>query len=492
MLELLTREEMSRADALTVAAGRSGLQLMEAAGGAVVGEVVKRFPDCGMVAVLAGPGNNGGDGFAAARQLSARGISVKLALLGPRERLKGDAATMAQAWQGAIEMLEVAFLEGADVIVDAVFGAGLTRPLEGEVAGIANALDADFKPVIAVDVPSGLDGTTGEVRGAAIKADATVTFFRRKPGHLLLPGRLYCGEVTLADIGIEASVLDDIAPLTFANDPALWIKAYRWPKSSRHKYDRGHAVAVSGPVTSTGAGRLAARAALRAGAGLVTLASPGQAFDINASQLTAIMIAAFDDADGLSSIMRDERKNAALIGPGAGVGEATRANTLTLLDSAAHIVLDADALTAFSTHADTLFEAVAARKAAVVLTPHEGEFARLFPSLEGSKLVRAQKAAASSGAIILLKGADTVIAEPGGRVAINENAPPWLASAGTGDVLAGFVLAHLAQDMGAFEAAAAAAWLHGAVGEAFGPGLIAEDLPEILPRVLRGLTKLAI
>jgi hydroxyethylthiazole kinase-like uncharacterized protein yjeF len=315
-----------------------------------------------------------------------------------------------------------------------------------------------------------------------------VTFFRLKPGRLLLPGRTHCGEVRLADIGIPASVLDTIAPKTFANEPALWLEKFPWPRPESHKYARGHAVVVSGPVHSTGAARLAARGALRIGAGLVTVASPRDALQVNAAQLTAIMVRESDDARGLASLLADRRKNAVLIGPGVGVGERTKEMVLTALRSEAAIVLDADALTSFADDPRPLFAAIAARGAQVVLTPHDGEFARLFPDLAAApKLERARLGAARAGAIVVLKGADTVVAALDGTASINATTSPFLASAGTGDVLAGMILGLLAQGMPAFEAASAAVWLHGAAAVAIGPGLIAEDLPEALPKVLRNL-----
>jgi hydroxyethylthiazole kinase-like uncharacterized protein yjeF len=328
------------------------------------------------------------------------------------------------------------------------------------------------------------------VRGAAISATATVTFFRLKPGHLLLPGRLHCGETSVADIGIPARVLKAIAPDTFVNEPALWLAHYPWPRPERHKYARGHAVVVSGPVYSTGAARLGARGALRAGAGLVTVASPRDAIAVNAAQLTSIMVREADDARALASLLADPRKNAVLIGPGVGVGERTKEMVLTALQSNAALVLDADALTSFTDTPDRLFAAISSREAPVALTPHDGEFARLFGDLASvPKLERARKAAQRSGAIIALKGADTVVAAPDGRASINAATSPWLATAGTGDVLGGMILGLLAQAMPAFEGTSAAVWLHGAAARAFGPGLIAEDLPEMLPTVLRSLRK---
>ena len=487
---LLTVAEMARADALTIARGRPGSVLMENAGRAVAEAVTARFPQ-GPVAVLCGPGNNGGDGFVAARLLAEQGWPVTLHLLGARENLKGDAAETAGRWQGPVHQLTADAAAGAALVIDAIFGAGLARDVEGVVADLIARVAKLGVPVVSVDVPSGLDGDTGAPRGAAFKAALTVTFFRLKPGHLLLPGRLLCGELKVADIGIPSDVLEEIAPHTFIDHPPLWAATFPRLKVDGHKYTRGHAVVVSGGAAHTGAARLAARGALRAGAGLVTVATPPSALLVNAAHLTAIMLAPFDGADGLTQILEDKRKNALLIGPGAGVGAETRENVLAALLSGTAMVLDADTLTSFAEIPRDLFVAIKGYFAGpVVLTPHEGEFARLFPALTGSgesKLIRARRAAAEAGAVILLKGPDTVIAAPDGRAAIVINAGPELATAGSGDVLAGIILGLLAQGMPPFEAAAAAAWLHGEAGAAFGPGLIAEDLPEMLPAVLRDL-----
>jgi NAD(P)H-hydrate epimerase len=375
---------------------------------------------------------------------------------------------------------------------------------------VVAAINAAGKPVVAVDVPSGLDGTSGQATGPVVQATATVTFFRAKPGHLLLPGRLLCGAVRVADIGIPARALGEIAPKTWANRPQLWLAHFPPPRLDAHKYTRGHAIVVSGPAESTGAARMGARAALRVGAGLVTLVGSSAATAINATHATALMVRAVASDAVLAEVLADERRNAVLIGPGTGVAAATAATALTVLGAAPAAVLDADALTSFAldgsdapvkaaglgfvVRADpeptqaALFAAIKARKAPVVLTPHEGEFSRLFGELpevmRGSKLDRARQAAATSGAVVVLKGPDTVVAAPDGRAAINDNAPPWLATAGSGDVLAGLVTGLLAQRMPAFEAACAAGWLHGECASAFGIGLIAEDLAEMLPQVL--------
>jgi hydroxyethylthiazole kinase-like uncharacterized protein yjeF len=494
--ELLTVAEMREADRLAIEAGVPSLTLMENAGRAVATCVGADYPGA-KVSVLCGPGNNGGDGFVAARILKEQGFDVRLGLLGDKSALKGDAAAMAKRWTGKVTSLKEALPRARDnvVIVDALFGAGLSKPLDGEALEAARHVSAGRMPVVAVDVPSGLDGDSGKVLGggATFHATHTVTFFRRKPGHVLYPGRQICGEIHVAEIGIPESVLDDISPQTFENTPALWRQGFAWPGMSGHKYTRGHALVVSGPVHATGAARLAARGALRMGAGLVSVASPLDAVAVNAAHLTGIMIKPFNGADGLKEILSDNRLNAVVVGPGVGLGPATRALVSACLESSARIVLDADALTSFFDEADALFGRVKGKEA--VLTPHEGEFERLFPGLlssSPSRLAAAREAAAKAGCVIVLKGPDTVVATPDGRAAINTNAPPTLATAGSGDVLAGFIAGLLAQGMDVREAACAAVWLHGECANYFGPGLIAEDLPEILPDVLRDLQERAL
>lgn len=693
MLELLTAAEMGRADRLAAEAGVPGTTLMENAGRAVAEAARALVPD-GPVLVLAGPGNNGGDGFVAARLLAASGRETRLALLGDPARLRGDAAIARDRWPGPIEdaaalaaTLAAALSPAAPppagppaaaapfaaaqptaatlptaalptstlpastqpaaralpapapslaaaafppagrpasappattpaatpisppaptLVIDALFGAGLTRPLEGAAAALVAAINAGPAAVLSVDLPSGL-GDDGAPAGPCVEADATVTFFRLKPAHLLYPGRALCGPVTLADIGVPETVLAAIAPGAWENGPALWSAALPRPGRDAHKYRRGHALVVSGPATRTGAARLAAGAALRL-AGLVTLASPTEALAVNAAHLTAVMLRAADGADGLATLLEDRRFTAACLGPGlaappdgapaahpdrtmpapgqnaalaatsahsliadlganpatpvpaaaptpaeapapghiagaganaaapaadptaapalgaiGGAGDASipgavadplpasnpsptsnpspgpvagpgaspaapsfgtappeRAAVLAALAAHPALVLDADALTAFAGDPETLFAAIRTRAAPVVLTPHDGEFARLFPDIAGSRLARARAAAALSGATVVLKGADTVIAAADGRAAINANAPPWLATAGSGDVLAGVATGLLAQGAPGFEAAAAAVWLHGAAGTAAGPGLTAEDLAPAL------------
>ena len=488
MLELLTAKEMGRADELAIEGGVAGAVLMENAGRSVADEVSTRFPDASTVAILCGPGNNGGDGFVAARQLRERGYSVRLGFDGDPSKLPADAAAMAARYAGTIQPLDPVLFDRADVIVDGLFGAGLARPIEGKLAALIDAANASGIPIIAIDVPSGVDGSTGMILGTAMRALSSVTFFRFKPGHFLMPGYLYCGDLHLADIGIPDEVLTTVKPTLYANEPGLWLDRYPWPTVLGHKYLRGHAVVASGPADATGAARLAARSALRAGAGLVTVASPRNALAVNASQLTAVMLREADGAQGLAALLSDTRKNAFLIGPGHGVGEETRQMVLTALRAEPAVVLDADALTSFAENPEELFGAILGRDHPVVMTPHAGEFARLFGEVPGaSKVDRTRTAAYRSGATVVFKGPDTVIAAPDGAAAIDTNGTPWLATAGSGDAMAGMVLAMLAQGLGGFDAGCIAVWMHGQAAKLFGPGLIAEDLPELIPEVLEEL-----
>jgi hydroxyethylthiazole kinase-like uncharacterized protein yjeF len=491
-MEVLTSEEMERADRLAIAEGTPGFALMLSAGQAVA-EVAMDLMGDGPIVVVAGRGNNGGDGFVAAAELAARGREVSVILLCERDSLRGDAALAARGWKYPVLPFNPQALGRPALIIDALFGAGLNRSVKGEPHDMIEAINANGAPILSVDLPSGINGTTAAVMGIAVRATETVTFFRRKPAHLLLPGRFHCGHVRVADIGIDARVLEEIKPQTFENAPQFWRMSFPVPKIDGHKYVRGHAVVVSGGIATTGAARLAARGCLRAGAGLVTVASPRDALAVNASALSAVMVHAIDTESEFAELLTDKRLNACVIGPGAGLGERTRDFVLAALSAKRSLVLDADALTSFAEAPDRLFQAIkASHDQQVVLTPHEGEFPRLFSDMSNkhpdrSKLERVRAAAERSGAIVLLKGADTVVASPDGRAIIADNAPPWLATAGAGDVLAGMIAGMLAQGVPAFEAASIGVWMHGEAAREAGPGLIAEDLPETLPAVFRRL-----
>lgn len=490
--EVLTVAQSGDADRLAEAAGVASLTLMDNAGRAVADRVTGPAVPDDPILILCGPGNNGGDGYAAARHLKERGHTVAVHSLVEPSTLKGDAAVMAEQWQGPIVRASPESVREACLVIDALFGAGLSRPLDGLAAELVRtANETRYLHVIAVDVPSGLHGDLGRplegAQGLCIRAYETVTFFRPKPAHLLMPGREFCGLLTVANIGIRDFVLDEIRPNLFANGPDLWRERFPGPQPAGHKYMRGHAVIVSGPAHATGAARLAARGALRVGAGLVSVASPLDAVDVNAIHLTAIMVKPFDAPKGLSALLSDHRLNAVAIGPGCGVGKKTQDLVAAVLASGAAAVLDADALTSFSGFPGMLFRQLNEK---CVLTPHEGEFERIFPGClhaAATRLGAAREAAAKAGCVVLLKGSDTVIAAPSGEAAINSNAPPWLATAGAGDVLSGMITGLLAQGMNAFDASCTAAWLHGEAATKFGPGLIAEDIPEMIPAVYRDL-----
>jgi hydroxyethylthiazole kinase-like uncharacterized protein yjeF len=462
--ELLTPDEMARADAAAPALGVPGPTLMANAGRAVARAIARRFRPCRAL-VLAGPGNNGGDGYVAARLLQQAGWSIALAALGP-PRTGSDAADAASRWHGPSAPFAPDEAARADLVIDAVFGAGLARDVDGVVADTLRAA----RRVVAVDVPSGLDGATGEIRGFAPEAVLTVTFFRLKPGHLLLPGRELCGEIALADIGLPTAALDAAEPNAFVNLPELWHVPT--PGAHSHKYSRGH-VTVVGGATMTGAARLAADAARRGGAGLVTIAATGHANVYRAGSPGVLVSEAT-----LAELLEDARREVWVCGPGLGP-EAARATLPRLLAANRRVVADADVFTAFAGEPDAL-------RGAAVLTPHAGEFARAFGDPGKDRIAAVRAAAKRTGAAVLLKGADTIVAAPDGKVAVNGSAPPWLATAGSGDVLSGLIAGLLAQGMPAWDAAAAGAYLHGRAGVHAGQGLVAEDL---LPAITAALVE---
>ncbi|MFC3069921.1 NAD(P)H-hydrate dehydratase [Phenylobacterium soli] len=473
--QILTVAETAQADKAAIAAGTPGTVLMERAGTAVADAICARFrPQRAIVAC--GPGNNGGDGYVVARLLKNRGWPVEVRALAPPAT--EDARAAATQWDGQVAPLEGDFA-GA-LVVDALFGAGLARPLDGLSAAAAQKMSVASERVVAVDIPSGLPGDTGKPVGPCVSAGLTVTFHARKPAHVLEPGHGRCGEVIVADIGLGAT-----SARLFENGPDLWLPRFPWPDASSHKHARGRLIVVSGEAWSTGAARLSARGALRIGAGLVTVFSPPDAVAANAAHLEAVMLRPFET--DLELEQGAAHVDAAVIGPAAGVSETTLLNVLALARTGAALVLDADAITVFRDDPEELFSVLDRDD---VLTPHPGEFERLFPGLLNGapeRITAARRAAERAGAVVLLKGSDTVIAAPDGRAAVNINGSPWLATAGSGDVLAGFIGGLVAQGMESFEAACAGAWIHAECAELHGPGLISEDLPGLAPTVLRRL-----
>lgn len=481
---LLSTAEMRAADRLAVGRGIASWDLMQAAGRAVAEEARRRW-DRPATLVICGPGNNGGDGFVAAENLRRSGWPVRIALLGAVSALKGDAARAAGSWNAPVEPLSPDRIGDCGLVIDALFGAGLARAPEGLAAAVLDTVNRLQIPCLAVDLPSGVDGDSGQILGTAIQAQATVTFFRRKLGHLLYPGRALAGEVVVADIGIPVDVLSEISPRQFENSPELWRSALRVPRWDDHKYKRGHLLIAGGDVM-TGAARLAARAARRIGAGLVTVACSSAAHVIYALDSAGVITQIADSDRQFQELLSDPRRNAFLIGPGYGTGTRTKLRTLAILQTGRAAVLDADALTSFAGASGELTAVLHSR---TVLTPHDGEFARVYPDIDPQmdKLGRARAAAKQSKAVLVLKGPDTVIATPDGTAVINGNAPASLATGGTGDVLAGTIAGFLAQGLAPQAAAAAGVWIHGAAAAKCGFSLIAEDIIEYLGTITRDI-----
>jgi ADP-dependent NAD(P)H-hydrate dehydratase / NAD(P)H-hydrate epimerase len=485
--QILSVEQMYAADQLAIDKGISGAELMENAGRGVTDYIKVRWDPCSLF-VLCGPGNNGGDGYVIARILAEAGWPVSVFAYGDPERLKGDAARMSKLYDGTVLGFDELEISNDVLIVDAVFGAGFRGDLPPEMVHIFEAIDDAQLPVVAVDVPSGVDGNTGRASRGTLNADLTVTFFRPKFGHILYPGRAKKGELEIIDIGIPEEVLDELDCQVILNDPNVWGEGIPTLQVDGHKYNRGHVAICGGGISSTGAARISARNALRIGAGAVTLVCPSSALMVYASALEAVMVAGMSSTEDFIAWLSDKRIGVCLVGPANGVSSRTREFALAALSSPSKVVLDADALSVFKDDPETLFDAIKARGAThdVVLTPHAAEFERLF-SVGGSAIERAVTAAEISGAIVVLKGATTVIADPRGRAVINTNAPAWLATAGSGDALAGLISGLCFGFDSCFNAASAAVWIHSEAAEKFGLGLLSEDIEKEIPNILQEL-----
>ncbi len=505
MFELLTADEMASVDAQAVALGCDAYALMQAAGCEVASVIRQRFSTDSNVVVVAGPGNNGGDGAIAAQILSEEGYSVCVVRVAVAASKAAEAQRAFNTWQG--HTLPVApespvsadiqlHISAADVIIDALFGAGLSRKISGVYETLIAHINSSRAWVLAVDLPSGIDGNRHCQRGPAVKADHTITFFRYKPAHFLYPARTACAQLELAQIGIPESVLDAVQPSCMLNSPLLWQRYLPLLSVSGHKYQRGHLVVRSGALTQTGAARLSAEAALQTTAGLVTVASPADSLAINAAHLTAVMLRQCEDENSWRDILQDKRITAAVLGPANGVSDLTRRCVESTLELGVACVLDADALSSFASCADELMGHTQRASGPVVLTPHHGEFFRLFNTSVfatlSSKLHQARLAAKQSQAVVVFKGPDTVIASPDGRARINSNGPPWLATAGSGDVLAGLIGGFLANDMHPFDAASAAVWVHADAASRHGYPMSAEQLITYLGQSLASIATVAV
>lgn len=483
--QLLTTEEMYKADAQTIASGTPGITLMENAGGAVANEITRRWQPRETL-VCCGPGNNGGDGFVVARLLHETGWPVRLCLLGDYNALTGDALLAAQKWPSDIQSVSVSELADEPLVVDALYGAGLSRDLSGPALEIVRAVNSQKIDCVSIDVPSGIDGNTGVVRGDAPVSVTTVTFFRAKPAHFLMPARAYIGDLVVADIGIDETATAELTSKVYLNGPGIWCDRFPQPAMNTHKFARGHLL-IAGGQEMTGAALLAADAARRIGAGLVTVAAPADVWRIYASHRPGLLVKKTTSLVDYIDLLTDPRIGCLLIGPGFGVGNKTREWVNAALASGKPIVLDADGLSAYADNPDELFERLHSQ---CVLTPHAGEFSRLFDA-SGHRLENLQNAVLRTAATILLKGPDTVIVNSTGQRVINASGTPYLATAGSGDVLAGLIAGLMTQGMGPFDAACAGTWMHGKAAELFGPGLIAEDIPELIPKLSGSIINLS-
>ena len=468
---ILTPQEMLAAEKAVIAGGTDSFELMQRAGDAVAEFVHANWPE-GSIQVLCGPGGNGGDGFVAAAKLARLWRSVHVYCAVPVSELTGDAARAAKLWEGPVGTLEEAVEADHDLVLDGLFGGGLTRALEGTPAKLAERGGR----VISIDVPSGICGLRARPLGPCFRAEGTITFAALRPAHVLRPGSVYCGNVLVADIGVP------VQTKLMENSPPLWLRLLPQPGMADHKHQRGHLKVLSGGISATGASRLAVRAGLRIGAGLATLLTPPDALAVNASQLTAVMIAGVGSPGEVAEAC--DTASVVIAGPAAGITPATRANVEAILKSPARAVLDADALTVFETQREELFRRL---RPTDLLTPHIGEFRRVFDDLldtATNKVEAVREAAKRAGCTVLLKGPDTVIANPDGGAVVNTHATRWLATAGAGDVLAGFAGGLMAQGVDTLAAASMATWMHGEAGRRVGAGLISEDLERLIPDIL--------
>ena len=481
-------EQMKQAEQDTINHGVAVEQLMERAGAAVVREITRRF-SVGNVVVLCGSGHNGGDGFVIARLLQSSGWYVSVVAVCEVHSLRNASKGMYHQWQGAITPFSEVVLSDQDLIVDALFGTGLARDITGQWADVVQSVNHSNIPVVAVDIPSGVSADDGRILGIAVSAVMTVTFAYKKPGHVLFPGRSCCGEVVIADIGIGIEHYMGQDTLLCENGPAYWQKFFPVFSAVQHKYQHGHVTVIGGDIICMGAAKLAAYAALRIGAGVVTVLCSERALPFYGTALTSILCYPADTVEACASFLSDDRKKVVLLGPGNGVHSYTKERVLCALAMQKKSVIDADALTVFAQHPEELFSAIGKD---IVLTPHRAEFLRIFsvPAHVIGKVAITRWAAQHSGAVIVLKGADTVIAAPDGRAVVNCNAPPWLATAGSGDVLAGIIAGLMAMGMESFYAACAAVWIHGQAAQFSGYGMIAEDIPSLLPKVLEHIDQL--
>jgi len=482
---ILTNEEMAEADQMTIASGVPSIELMENAGKAVFNNIPIKNID--RVLLLIGPGNNGGDGFVVARLLIEIGISVDIFFYN-NGKISNDCKINKDKIDSQSFISEIRNYSSYSYVIDALFGTGFTRKIPSQLEKIFSIVKKNKIPVYAIDIPSGINGNSSIVNGDCLECVKTITFFNKKKCHYLYPGKNFCGEVIVEDIGIKTDVFKEMMPKIRNNNPELWIKEFPFPSSFDHKYSRGLLIINCGPIYKTGAARLAGRSAMRVGAGAVKLICDDEAAKVLEPQISVELISVVKEKNEIQQIFKDRKVSSILVGPGNGVNDETKSRTLLALAFVKHVVIDADAITCFEKNPKELFVDTYPH---TILTPHEGEFRRLFgdeiASIE-DKVVKTVEASKLAGSIVVLKGADTIIANPEGQAVINSSEAPYLATAGSGDVLAG-IIASLVGDnkMSAFNAACAGTWIHSKLGELIGAGLIAEDLIDNIPLIIKKL-----
>ncbi|MDX1950377.1 MAG: NAD(P)H-hydrate dehydratase [Rickettsiales bacterium] len=499
MKKIFSAENTKKADSEAERFGISNFTLMCNAGeksADLVDKILDYKKKGDAVYILCGVGNNGGDGYITARILKERGYDIRLSNIGDLRKVSEltlQAMDFAVSSGIEIEEFDEDYLEQADLIIDAIFGIGLKRDITGDIAEIIEKINYAKNSqknkflVFSLDVPSGVCSNTGEVRNIAIQADYTISYQTPKIGCYLLPAKNYVGKIEVADIGIPDEAFSEIYNPYFINSTDLWLDKFPFPKLESHKYHKGHIVIDGGEEDFTGASRMASIASMRVGAGLATICADEKSLPIYATSMLSVMVKRLKEIEDLEKYIKLKKVNSAVLGCGSGFDILAPLRVYHCLEEKLACVIDADVFSIFQEKPKEFIKALKKNKKSV-LTPHEGEFKRVF-NVDGSKIERASKAAKLCDNVIVLKGNDTIIASPDGRIAVNNNAPTWLATAGSGDVLAGIIGGLLAQNMPSFEAACAGVWIHSECANILGQGLISEDLIDAIPLVLQSLSQ---
>ena len=459
---------------------KPSFDLMNNAGKLSAKYINKNLPKKNIL-VLCGTGGNGGDGFITGNELKKYKWNVTISIIGDIEKITGDSLKAYKKLKIKNTNFNDINLDNIDYVIDAIFGIGLNRNLDNEYIKTIEKINNKKLPVIALDIPSGVNSDNGTISNATFNCFLTLTYSAYKLGHYLLPSAEKCGKIVLLDIGIPKPLIKNTKPVINLNSPSIWKDKIVWPKVNDHKYSRGCIVIIGGPKEMTGAARLAAKAAQRAGSGIVILACDKNSSDIYYRTLTSQIVKSYRNIPELKNIIKDKRINSVVIGPGLGINNKNVVKNV--LKHSNNIIIDADAITCFQNDIKSFKDLI--RNKTVILTPHEGEFKKLFPNIKGNLVDKAIYAAKKLNSIIVLKSANTIIASQNNHVILNKYGSRWLATAGSGDVLAGIIGALLSNGMDAFHAAAFGVWIHSSAGIYFGPGLIAEDISDLIPKIYK-------